>query len=88
MKAEVTFFPKNIITEQLISATKPGFDMLHHIFWSSILILHVSASKTFSKIGKNKFHPVLLQLMSINFVFMTECPRFDVFWRKISYKLD
>ena len=40
-------------------------------------ILHVNASKTFSKIGK-----VLLQQVSINFVFMTECPILMYFGEK------
>ena len=41
MKAKVTFFPKNIITENSFQRQKPGFDMLHHIllfafaFWRS-----------------------------------------------------
>ena len=30
MKANATFFLNNIITQEFISATNPGFDMWHH----------------------------------------------------------
>ena len=42
MKAIVTFFFNNILTWQLISATRPGFDMRCHI---TVLIVHICLKK-------------------------------------------